>query len=106
MITLFVGGVAFAEGEATKDPTAAPGIDKRVLRQKKRISNKVKSGKITQAEADQLNKKVDEVEAKKAEMKKDGKLTKAERKELHQQLKKSSDEIKETGAKAEAPAGH
>lgn len=107
MTVLLVSGVAMAEGEAAKDPTTTPGIDKRVVRQKKRIARKVKHGKITQEQANELNKNVDEVQTKKEELAKDGSLNKEDRKELRQKLRKSGMEIKKTGEGAPAaPAGH
>jgi len=86
-----------------KDPMATPGVDKRVSRQKARIAKKLQKGKITQEQAAQLNQKVDAVEAKKAELSADGKITKEERKELREELNKTKDEIKATGAKVEKP---
>ena len=98
VVLLTVSGTAMAQGK--KDPTAAPGINKRISNQKKRISHKLEKGKITQEEANKLNQNVDAVQAKEAELAKDGKLTKEERKGLHEDLKKNSEAIKETGAMA------
>jgi peptidoglycan hydrolase CwlO-like protein len=83
-------------GKGKRDRTAAPGVDKRVANQKKRIAHKLEKGKITQEEANKLNSEVDAVKAKEAELSADGKLTKEERKTLHQDLKKSGEEIKNT----------
>lgn len=108
MTALILSGVAMAEGEAPKDATATPGIDKGVMRQKKRIARKVKHGKITQEQANELNKNVDEVQVKKEELAKDGNLNKEDRKVLRQKLKKNGMEINKTGesAPATSPAGH
>ena len=94
MTVLMVSGTAMAQGQ--KDPTAAPGVNKRIMNQKKRISHKLEKGKITQEEANKLNQNVDAIQTKETEMAKDGKLTKGERKELHQELNKNSEEIKKT----------
>lgn len=77
--------------------THAPGINKRMENQKKRIQHKLDKGKITQEQADQMNKNVDSIQAKEKEMSADGSLTKGERKELRQELRKNSKEIQKTG---------
>jgi peptidoglycan hydrolase CwlO-like protein len=97
------GGGAGKGQHVGKDPTAAPGVEKRVGRQKAKIARKLEKGKITQEQAAQLNQKVDAVETKKAELSADGKLTKEERKELRQELNKTKEEIKAVGAKVEKP---
>ena len=102
MLVLMVSGTAMAQGQ--KDSTAAPSVDKRIVKQKKRISHKLEKGKITQDQANKLNQNVDAVQAKETEMAKDGKLTKVERKELHQELNVNSQEIKNTGKVPAVPS--
>ena len=80
-----------------KDPTAAPGVEKRVERQKAKIQKRLSKGKITQDQANQLNQQVDAVQAKKEELAKDGKLSKEDRTSLREDLNKSKEAIKTTG---------
>ncbi len=100
---------AMAQG-GKKDPTAAPGVNKRIVRQKARIEHKLEKGKITQDEANKLNQNVDAVKAKEQQLATDGKLSKEDRKELHKELNENSKEIKNTGVKTPAvpatPTGH
>ena len=94
MMAAMTSAGAMAKEGRGKNGNNAPGVDKRIERQKKRISHKLEKGKITQDQANTLNQKVDAVQAKEEELKKDGKLTKEERKELHQDLNKNNQEIK------------
>ena len=90
----------FADEVKSKSTTSdAPGVEKRVEHQKARIQHKLKKGKITQAQADQLNQEVNAVQAdkEKLEQQDGGKLKKVDRKKLHQELKKTSENIKAAG---------
>jgi len=86
--------VAYAnEGEAAHENNA-PKIEKRIERQKKRISANLEKGKLSQEEAGELNKNVEEAQAAKTAAQADGKITRAERKEIHQKLNKNSRAIR------------
>ena len=71
----------------------SPGVDKREHRQKQRIKEGVRTGKLTRQEARGLAKEQKDIRAKEREMKSDGVVTPQERQELHQDLNESSEHI-------------
>lgn len=70
MMAAMTSAGAMAKEGRGKNGNIAPGVDKRIERQKKRISHKLEKGKITQDQANTLNQKVDAVQAKEEELKK------------------------------------
>jgi len=97
---------AMADNSAVANSTKVPGqhVEQRVVRQNHRIDRKLKKKKISAEQAQQLKSEVQAVQAKKNTMLKEGngKLTRAQHKELHQDLKKSSQDIKSAGAQSVA----
>lgn len=81
---------ALAQTPVEKDPTATPGIDKRLDNQEKRIEQGEKSGALTPREANRLEKREAKTEADLAAAKSDGKVTRAECKGLHRELNHNS----------------
>lgn len=83
-VVLLAGGVAFAQTAtpAPKDPLATPRIDAREARQQKRIAQGLASGRLTEREANRLQKgeaRIDRVEDK---AKADGAVSAKEREHL------------------------
>lgn len=89
---------ARADDAATTDAgkvTQGARIEKRIDHQHKRIQKLEEKGKITEQQAADLNKKVDDVAAKEQAAKNEGGgLNKEERKELKQELHATGQEIK------------
>lgn len=94
-MALLAGGVAFAQTAtpAPKDPLATPRVDAREARQQKRIAQGLASGRLTEREANRLQKgdaHIDRVEDK---AKADGVVTAKEREHLTKMQNRESDAI-------------
>ena len=72
-----------------------PGVNRRQGNQTGRIAQGVKSGELTQAEAQELREGRRDIRELEREYKSDGTLTRDERQDLHQQLNQQSREIYE-----------
>lgn len=72
-----------------------PGVNQRQANQTGRIVQGVKSGELTQAEAQELRTESKDIREREQGYKADGTLTKEERTDLHQQLNQQSREIYE-----------
>lgn len=94
-VVLLAGGVAFAQTTtpAPKDPLATPRIDAREARQQKRIAQGLASGRLTEREANRLQKgeaRIDRVEDK---AKADGAVSAKEREHLTRMQNRESQAI-------------
>jgi hypothetical protein len=70
--------------------TNAPGIDKRMENQEKRIDNGIESGALRPAEAARLEAQQTKIKQDEARMEADGKLTNRERARLHREQDRAS----------------
>jgi hypothetical protein len=92
-----VGALALpALGQTTQstspDSTRAPGINARQVRQQQRIAQGVRSGQLTPAETQRLERLQARIQADKLQAKEDGKVTPQERAKLtHAQNRASRD---------------
>ena len=104
-LVLAASGAAFAQPavapapaaplvQATKNPAATPGLDKRQVNQEKRIEQGVASGQLNQKEAVRLEKREVKLEADKQTAKADGKVTPQERKQLQREANRDSKAIR------------
>ena len=90
---LVLGGAAFAQAPAPKDPLATPRIDQREVNQQKRIDQGVASGQLNAKETNRLDKREAKIAADEAKAKSDGKVTKAERRHLRHEENRASKAI-------------
>jgi hypothetical protein len=81
-LSLSVGGIAFAQVPAPKDPLATPRIDQREANQEKRIEQGVASGQLTPRETKRLQMREKRIAAAEDRAKADGTVTGKERKHL------------------------
>jgi DNA repair exonuclease SbcCD nuclease subunit len=81
---------AFAQAASAP---ATPRIDKREVRQEKRIEQGVASGQLTAKETLKLEKEQAAIQKTEARAKSDGKVTKTERKRLTKMQNKASQDI-------------
>ena len=77
--TLPLGAMA----QATADPAATPGVDKRQANQEKRITKGVESGALNARETSRLERQQVRIDAAEAHAKADGTVTRQERRRLH-----------------------
>ena len=90
---LVLGGAAFAQAPAPKDPLATPRIDQRQVNQQKRIDQGVVSGQLNAKETKRLDKREAKIAANEAKAKSDGKVSKAERRHLLREENRASKAI-------------
>ena len=69
---------------------STPNLDKRQVKQEKRIENGVKSGQLTASETAKLESKEAKLEADKQAAKADGTVTRAERRRLQREANRDS----------------
>ncbi len=105
-MTILAGGLAFAQSTTTTTtttgttPTTPPAkknmsIEARQERQQKRIAEGIEKGQLTPKEAEHLEKRESNIEAREQKMRASGgKFTKGERKAIQHQLNGSSKAIK------------
>jgi hypothetical protein len=86
VVSLFAATAFAASNEA-------PGVEKRMENQERRIEQGVKSGELTPREAGRLEAQQAKIQQDKARMEADGKLTKAERKKLKREQDRASKNI-------------
>ncbi|MCM3878427.1 MAG: hypothetical protein NEA02_18660 [Thermoanaerobaculia bacterium] len=100
LIALFTSGVALAQSNET------PNLDKREARQQQRISQGIKSGQLTPAEAANLEAREAKLNADEARAKADGVVTKKERARLQSEANRDSKAIhrKKHNARTAPPA--
>jgi multidrug resistance efflux pump len=72
---------------------STPGIDRRELRISQRIDEGVRSGRITEHEAEKLHRREREIERREAYFKSDGVATQREREQLRDELAALNDEV-------------
>ncbi|MCC7082245.1 MAG: hypothetical protein IT530_16365 [Burkholderiales bacterium] len=78
---------------ASPDPTATPGIDRRLDNQEKRIQQGIDSGRLTGREAARMERRQDKIEADLDQAKADGTVSARERQQLHREQDRSSQAI-------------
>lgn len=72
---------------------STPGLDRRELQISQRIDAGVRSGRITEHEAQKLHRREREIERREAYFKSDGVATQQERQQLHDELAALNDEV-------------
>lgn len=99
-LSLALSAPAFAANTAPPAPAApaapsvaAPKLDAKEAKLEKHIAKAEAKGKITSAQASQLNQELAKVRADEAQLSKDG-LTKDERKTLHKELRQVKVDLK------------
>jgi len=90
IVGFVTAGMLFAGSLASAGSNDTPGIDRRQDNQDRRIEKGIERGQLTEREANQLNTRVDRIDAMEDKAKADGKVTKKERKGLHKGLNKNS----------------
>ncbi len=85
-LALTAGGVTFAQTTAP----STPNLDKREVKQQKRIDQGVASGQLNAKETNRLDKREAKLASDEAAAKSDGKVTRAERKKLQREADKDS----------------
>lgn len=100
LVFLAAAGTAVAEGNQT------PNLDKREVRQQQRITQGIKSGTLTPAEAANLEAREAKLNADEAKAKADGVVTQHERARLQAEANRDSKAIcrKKHNGRAAAPA--
>jgi hypothetical protein len=93
MAALFVGSLSLAVVEEANANNRAPGANKRMKNQKRRIKQGVRSGELTKDEAKELRQGHGELRKEIRDAKKDGVVTKEERKDIHKDLNAESKKI-------------
>jgi hypothetical protein len=93
VLSLSIGGAAFAQTPAPKDPLATPRIDQREANQEKRIEQGVASGQLTPRETKRLELHEKRIASAEARAKSDGKVTGKERKHLLRMESEASKDI-------------
>ncbi|MEI8031359.1 MAG: hypothetical protein WCH35_16415 [Comamonadaceae bacterium] len=111
VLALTASGVAFTQSPApvpvVKDPTATPGLDKREVKQQKRIDQGVASGQLSAKETNRLDKRQAKLVANETAAKSDGVVTPAERRKLQREANRNSKAIHQLkhNKQTAAPAG-
>lgn len=90
-------GTSGATDKPPVDKTATPGIDRRMDNQQTRIDKGVQSGRLTEREANRLEKRQDKIQGDVNQAKSDGTVDRAERRQLHRELNRSSHAIARQG---------
>ncbi len=91
VLVALVACLSLAFAQQQQDQT--PRVDKREVRQQKRIDQGVKSGQLTPKEANRLEKQQAKIKADEANAKADGKVTPKERAKLTKEQNKASRNI-------------
>ena len=78
---------------AVAGPTDTTNVDKRQVNQEKRIKQGIKSGQLTEKEADRLGKQQQRIQKAEDAAKADGQVTKQERKKLNKMQDNASKDI-------------
>ena len=111
VLALTASGVAFTQSPApvplVKDRTATPGLDKREVKQQKRIDQGVASGQLSAKETNRLDKRQAKLVANETAAKSDGVVTPAERRKLQREANRNSKAIHQLkhNKQTAAPAG-
>jgi tellurite resistance protein len=91
ILAAFIASTAIGTAYAQSNET--PRIDQREANQQKRIDQGVKSGELTNKEANTLQRRQDRVNAAEANAKADGKVTPQERRKLRRMENRNSKAI-------------
>jgi hypothetical protein len=104
----FVALFLFSSGAALAQSNETPNLDKREVRQQRRVTQGIRSGQLTPAEAANLEAREAKLNADEARAKSDGVVTKKERARLQAQANRDSRAIyrKKHNARVTAPAPH
>lgn len=91
--TLGIATLSLSLGAVAADPSATPGIDKRMDNQQRRIDKGVESGQLTPREANRLERRQDRIQGDIDQAKSDGVVTGQERRQINRELNRSSGAI-------------
>jgi hypothetical protein len=94
LISLALGSV-FVSATAFAQSTDTPVIDQRMQNQEQRVEKGIDSGRLTEREANRMNRHLDRIENAEAKAKADGKVTRRERRRLNRALDHNSRAIHE-----------